>query len=71
MRRVPFEEQGLTYVVKEYYHKHKIKPRACHPRDLLDEIIDIAGYLNVPPSMSIELLEQACDSYFVDFTQEE
>ena len=70
-RRVPFEEQGLTYVVKEYYHKHKIKPRACHPRDLLDEIVDISGYLNVAPRMSIELLEQACDSYFVDFTQEE
>jgi len=65
-RDVPYDEKGLVYVIKEYYKKRHIEPRACHPRDILDEIIDIARYLNVPPRMSIELLEQACETYFVE-----
>jgi hypothetical protein len=56
----------LVYILKEYYQQRKIEPRACHPRDILDELIDIARYLNVPATMAPELLEQACESYFVE-----
>ena len=65
-RKVAFDEQGLVFVLKEYYQKRHIEPRACHPRDLLDEMLDIARYMNIPPAMSVELLEQACESYFVE-----
>jgi predicted ATPase with chaperone activity len=65
-RNVPYDENGLLYVLKEYYQKRHIEPRACHPRDILDELIDIARYLNVPPRMEPEMLEQACESYFVE-----
>jgi predicted ATPase with chaperone activity len=64
--KVPYDEKGLIYVLKEYYQKRKIEPRACHARDILDELIDIARYMNVEPTMSVELLEQACESYFVE-----
>jgi SpoVK/Ycf46/Vps4 family AAA+-type ATPase len=64
-RKIPYEEQGLVYLIKEYYQKHKNEPRACHPRDILDQIIDIAQYQSIPPRMSPELVEQACESYFV------
>ncbi len=63
---VPYDENGLIYVLKEYYQKRHIEPRACHARDILDELLDIARYLNVPPTMSEELLQQACESYFVE-----
>jgi predicted ATPase with chaperone activity len=66
LREVPYDDAGLVFVLKEYYQQRKIEPRACHPRDILDELIDIARYLNVPPKMSSELLEQACESYFVE-----
>jgi SpoVK/Ycf46/Vps4 family AAA+-type ATPase len=62
---VPYNEEGLIFVLKEYYQKRHIEPRACHPRDILEELVDIARYMDVPPKMSIELLEQACESYFV------
>jgi predicted ATPase with chaperone activity len=65
-RKVPYEEQGLVYLLREYYQKRSTELRACHPRDILDEIIDIARYLNVPPMMSRELIDQACESYFVE-----
>jgi predicted ATPase with chaperone activity len=66
MKGVPYDEQGLIYVLKEYYQKRHIEPRACHPRDILDELIDIARYQEVMPTMHMDLLRQACESYFVE-----
>lgn len=66
VRQVPYDEQGLIYLLKEYYHKRGYELRACHPRDILDEILDIARYLGVPPTMSKELIDRACESYFVE-----
>jgi hypothetical protein len=40
--------------------------RACHPRDLLDEIVDIARYRGTTPMLSKELIQRACNAYFVD-----
>ena len=65
-RNVPYEERGLVFLLKEYYQKRQIEPRACHARDILDELLDIARYMNVTPMMSIDLLERACASYFVE-----
>ncbi len=41
------------------------KPRACHPRDLIEQVIDIAQFQSTPPSLSLDLVALACDSYFV------
>jgi hypothetical protein len=40
--------------------------RACHPRDLLDEIVDICHYRGVVPQLTNELIDRACLAYFVD-----
>jgi len=66
LRQVPYDEQGLIYLLKEYYHKRGNELRACHPRDILDEILDISRYLGIPPTMSKELIDRACASYFVE-----
>ncbi len=66
-KHIPFEEASLAYLIREHYIKAHRPPRACHPRDLLDQIIDIANYLSVPPTLSKELLDRAAQSYFVDF----
>jgi hypothetical protein len=39
--------------------------RACHPRDLIDQILDEAKYRHIEPSMSKELIDRACEAYFV------
>jgi predicted ATPase with chaperone activity len=65
-KKIPFNEQSLAYLIREHYIKAKRPPRACHPRDLLDQIIDIARYLSVPPTMSQQLIDRAAASYFVD-----
>jgi predicted ATPase with chaperone activity len=65
-RKVPYDEQGLVYLLKEHYQRKHLELRACHPRDILDQIVDIAHFTNVAPSMNKELIDQACASYFVE-----
>ncbi len=62
---IEYHEEGLRYLVTEYYIKPKRRPRAVHPRDLLEELMDIARYRGVPPSLSPELLDLACKTYFL------
>mgnify|MGYP000510089672 CR=1 FL=1 len=63
---VEYSDQGLAYLLQEWYIKRNRKLRASHPRDLCDQILDIAAYLSVPPTMSREMLDRAAQSYFVE-----
>jgi predicted ATPase with chaperone activity len=65
-RNVPFEQDGFMYLMREYYLKLKRELRAVHPRDIVDQIIDIAHYRGVEPALTEELIDQACSSYFVE-----
>jgi predicted ATPase with chaperone activity len=63
---VTYSDQGLAYLLQEYYIKRNRKLRASHPRDLCDQILDIARYNNISPEMSRELIDGAAESYFVE-----
>ena len=65
-KKVEYSDQGLAYLLQEWYIKRNRKLRASHPRDLCDQIIDISGYLAIPPTMSRDLLDRAATAYFVD-----
>jgi predicted ATPase with chaperone activity len=63
---IKFNDQGLTYLLQEWYVKRGRMLRASHPRDLCDQILDISHYLSIEPLMSQELLDHAAQSYFVE-----
>jgi predicted ATPase with chaperone activity len=63
---VAYSDQGLAYLLQEWYVKRNRKLRASHPRDLCDQIVDIAQYQGVEPAMTRELLDGAAESYFVE-----
>ena len=65
-RQIPYDDNAVKYLLQEYYVKQKQKLRANHPRDLIDQIKDIANYLGVEPRLSKELIDKATDAYFVD-----
>jgi hypothetical protein len=69
-RRIPYDEQGLAYLLQEWYLKPKRPVRAVHPRDILDQLIDIARYYNTPPRLTKDLIDRAAGAYFVDLTGE-
>jgi predicted ATPase with chaperone activity len=65
-KKVIYSDQGLAYLMQEWYIKRDRKLRASHPRDLCDQILDIAHYLSVEPTMSREMIDRAAESYFVE-----
>jgi predicted ATPase with chaperone activity len=65
-REIPYSEDAVEYLLREHYVNQNRELRACHPRDLLDQIADIARYRGVSPRLSKDLIDQACLGYFVD-----
>lgn len=65
-RNIPFDDQAIRYLLQEYYIKKNRPLRANHPRDLLDQLLDIASYMEIEPRMTKEMLDRAAESYFVD-----
>ncbi len=63
---IPFADASFQTIVTDYYTKRQRVPRGVHPRDILDELVEIAHFQNIPPSMSQELVQLACQSYFLE-----
>jgi predicted ATPase with chaperone activity len=63
---VSYNDQGLAYLIQEHYLKPNRPRRGCHPRDLVDQLVDIARYLNIPAVLSKDLIDRACEAYFVE-----
>jgi len=64
-------ESGLVErLLTDYYRPRKIGLRGCHARDLIKQALSLASYLNRPPHLTMELLEAACNSYFVNDREE-
>lgn len=63
---ITFNNQGLAYLLQDWYIKPGRKLRASHPRDLCDQILDIAHYLSLEPALTKELIDSAAEAYFVN-----
>jgi DNA polymerase III delta prime subunit len=61
-----YEDSGLAYLLQEWYIRRGRKLRSSHPRDLCDQILDIARYLNIDPRMTPEMIDRAARAYFVE-----
>ena len=58
---------AMDQIYSQYYAAYSIAPRACHPRDIIDHLLDISKYLEVESTLSVDLVHLACHSYFLDF----
>jgi predicted ATPase with chaperone activity len=65
-RGVPYHLEAVDHVYREFYEARKIPPRGCHPRDLIDHVCDLARFLEIEASLTPDLLDSACRSYFLD-----
>jgi predicted ATPase with chaperone activity len=64
-------EPGLVEsLLLDYYRPRNIPLRGCHPRDLIKQALSLASYLERPPHLTPDLMEAACNSYFVNDRQE-
>lgn len=63
---IEFKADVYDYLLENYYKRLDVKLNACHPRDIIDHIIDDAHYYNHPPQLSREGIEIAWKNYFVE-----
>ena len=61
-----FDPVVIEYLVRRYYEPRNLDMRACHPRDLVEQVINLCRYQNKAAAITRELLDAACSSYFLD-----
>jgi len=64
--RIAFRPEVFDYLIKNYYRRLGVALNACHPRDIVDHVIDAAHYRGHPPKLTCEAIDAAWGSYFVD-----
>jgi len=62
---VEFDPEAVEYLLDHHYAVHQRRMDACQPRDLVEHILDHARFHQVPPSLSQDNLDRACNTYFV------
>ena len=65
-RSLRFHQVMVAYLQRRHYRPEGRPLRACHPRDLLDQVTALCRYRGIEPVITRELLDAACSSYFVD-----
>ena len=65
-RKLRFHPVIVEYLRRRHYGPANRPLRACHPRDLIEHALSIASYLDVPRGLTIDLLAEACATYFVE-----
>jgi len=70
-RKIQYDHDSVLYIYQEYYGRQGIHPRACHPRDILDHLVDIARFYEGKPVLTNDIVDRACRSYFLDDVRKE
>jgi hypothetical protein len=65
-RNLRFHQVMVAYLQRRHYGPARRPLRACHARDLLDQVTALCRYRGIEPVITRELLDAACSSYFVD-----
>jgi SpoVK/Ycf46/Vps4 family AAA+-type ATPase len=66
---VPWDPSAVDWLIATHYVPHHRQFAACQPRDLVEQIIDIAHYKGLTPVLSGDLLDAAVKNYFVSFSK--
>jgi hypothetical protein len=65
-RHLKFHQVMVAYLHRRHYRPAGRPLRACQPRDLLDQVTSLCRYRGIEPTITRELLDAACEAYFVD-----
>jgi hypothetical protein len=63
---IEFRQDSFNYLMDNYYRNHSIKLNACHPRDIVEQIIVNARYYRQHPELTREAIHDAWTNYFVE-----
>lgn len=60
-----FNSEAVEYLLARYYDGGQRPLTACHPRDLLEQILDYCRFHQLTPRLTPANLDRACHSYFI------
>lgn len=63
---LPYEHEMVEHLHDRYYVPRRLQRRACHPRDLIDQVVTLCLYAERKVELTPELLDMVCQSYFID-----
>ena len=66
---IAYDPAMVEHLRREHYVPRRIEMRGCHPRDLIDQVMNLCRYQNREPEITTELLDVACLSYFIADTE--
>lgn len=67
---IPYDKSCVDYLMEKHFRN--VRPmRGCHPRDILQQLVNIALYENRPPRMTKTDLDKSIDFYFLATRSEE
>ncbi|HEX3701747.1 MAG TPA: hypothetical protein VHU82_00355 [Vicinamibacterales bacterium] len=64
-RNLRFHQVMVAYLQRRHYSPVGRPLRACHARDLLDQVTALCRYQGREPAITRELMDAACAAYFV------
>jgi len=64
-RAVAYNEDAVTHLFGAWYEAHDRALRGCHPRDLVEAIIDMARYDEEKAELTVDTLDEVCSTYFL------
>ncbi len=63
---IRFGEEAIGYLTERVFADPAILPRASHPRDLGQLIVDYARYDGIEPVLNRDYVDKACMAYFIE-----
>jgi hypothetical protein len=64
-----FDADFVQYLNQKYYIGRKLEMRACHPRDLTDQVVNLCRYHRRPVEITRGVLDEVCQTYFLEDAQ--
>lgn len=63
---LPYDQSLIEHLHDRYYVPRMLQRRACHPRDLIDQVVMMCKYEQRPAELTPGLLDRVCQSYFLE-----
>jgi hypothetical protein len=63
--KIAFDKESFVHLVEKWYRKTGRVMQSVHPRDILKTIVAICQYESSQPRLTPELVDEACQGYFV------
>jgi SpoVK/Ycf46/Vps4 family AAA+-type ATPase len=64
-RGLAYDEGAVEHLLSAWYDAHDRQLRGCHPRDLVEAIVDECAYDGRPAAVTPEIVDEACSTYFL------